>query len=196
MPPHEKQTNSRNYRTPSSQVSRACFDYQTTYYHPPPLPDDFVLHSCYKYKINVVTLRLTPPDSSCTPLTPLSHSAYFSTSFCSFDWPKTFLISTSTNINTNSATAGNLKHIPGIFLFVLLGLRTGDCGLRTAGFAAATNPSDIWYLPHSELYQTEPNKLNQANASKFTHIFRWFAIPCKAAENRWFNSESCHGSVE
>lgn len=174
MPPHEKQTNSRNFRTPSSQVSRVCFDYQTTYYHPPPLPDDFLLHSCYKYKINVVTLRLTPPDSfaSCTPLTPLFHSAYFSTSFCSFDWPKTFLISTSTNINTNSATAGNLKHIPEIFLFVLLGLRTADWGLWTTGFAAATNPSDIWHLPHSELYQTEPNKPNQANASKFTHIFR------------------------
>lgn len=170
MPPHEKQTNSRNFRTPSSQVSRVCFDYQTTYYHPPPLPDDFLLHSCYKYKINDVTLRLTPPDSfaSCTPLTPLSHSAYFSTSFCSFDWPKTFLISTSTNINTNSATAGNLKHIPGIFLFVLLGLRTGDCGLP----ALPRQQTQVTFGTCPIVNYTKPSRTNRTKQMRANlHIF-------------------------
>lgn len=159
MPPHEKQTNSRNFRTPSSEVSKACFAYQTTFYHPSRFPDDFVLHSCYKYKINAVTLPLTSPYSFA------SYSSDPTFRQCVF-FHKLLLFRLAENFshfyfNKHQYKQRDRRQLETYSRDISVrSPRTADCRLWTAGFAAATNPSDIWHLPHSELYQTEPNKPN------------------------------------
>lgn len=91
----------------------------------------------YKSKISAISLPYSPSNT----VLPLVRRLLF----C---WPKTFLISSSTNINTNRRPLA-FETYSRRFLFFFFVLFLGFC----LGFFA-TNPTDIWHLPWTQLNST------------------------------------------